>query len=227
MIRVEFETSVAGFSTVPHRANPVQNRLDVERVVSDFYAPLYRFAFALTHCETEAADLTQETFLILSKQQAQIREPEKIKSWLFTTLRREFLRGLRARALHPEVELKPEHEGRLTVDSTVLRTLDASAILDALSKLDEAYRTALELFYLGDLSYKQIAAALQVPIGTVMSRLSRGKEQLRCSLAKATAAEGARVSKAYDDRSSQDEATAHQRGSGEPGNLERSPSTSA
>jgi RNA polymerase sigma-70 factor, ECF subfamily len=71
----------------------------------------------------------------------------------------------------------------------VLRTLDASAILDALSKVDEAYRTALELFYLGDLSYKQIAAALQVPIGTVMSRLSRGKEQLRCSLAKATAAE--------------------------------------
>jgi RNA polymerase sigma-70 factor, ECF subfamily len=91
--------------------------------------------------------------------------------------------------LHPEVELKPEHEGRLTVDSTVLRTLDASAILDALSKVDEAYRTALELFYLGDLSYKHIAAAIQVPIGTVMSRLSRGKEQLRCLLAKATVAE--------------------------------------
>jgi RNA polymerase sigma-70 factor, ECF subfamily len=189
MIRVEFETSVAGFSTVSHRANPVRNRLDVERVASDFYAPLYRFALALTHSETEAADLTQETFLILSKQQAQIREAEKIKSWLFSTLRREFLRGLRARALHPEVELNPEHEERLTVDSTVLRTLDANAILDALSKVDEAYRTALELFYLGDLSYKQIAAALRVPIGTVMSRLSRGKEQLRCSLAKAKAAE--------------------------------------
>jgi hypothetical protein len=70
MIRVEFETSVAGVSTVSHGANPVQNRLDVERVVSDFYAPLYRFALALTHSETEAADLTQETFLILSKQRS-------------------------------------------------------------------------------------------------------------------------------------------------------------
>ena len=208
MIRAESETTVAGFSTVSHKANPVQNRLDVERVVSDFYAPLYRFAPALTHSETEAADLTQETFLRLSKLQAQIREAEKIKSWLFTTLRREFLRGLRARALHPEVELKPEHEERLAVDSTVLRTLDASAILDALSEVDEAYRTALELFYLGDLSYKQIAAALQVPVGTVMSRLSRGKEQLRCSLAKATAGERRSSSEANDDPSSQYEATA-------------------
>jgi len=161
-----------------------ENRLDIERIVSEFYAPVYRFALALTANEIEAADLTQEAFLILCKQHGQIREPEKIKSWLFTTLRRAFLKALRARKARPEVALKPEHQARSTVHSTVSRSLDASAILDAFCEVDENYRAVLELFYLADLSYKETAAALQLPIGTVMSRLSRGKEQLRRILLK-------------------------------------------
>jgi RNA polymerase sigma factor (sigma-70 family) len=65
----------------------------------------------------------------------------------------------------------------------VLRTIDARTALAALQMLEESYRTALELFYLGDLSYEEISATIGVPIGTVMSRLSRGKEQLRRALA--------------------------------------------
>jgi len=91
----------------------VRSELDLERIVSELYTPLYRFAFALSRNETQAADLTQETFLILAKQQAQVRDVTKIKSWLFTTLRREFLRGLRTQSTHPEVELKPEHQDDL------------------------------------------------------------------------------------------------------------------
>jgi len=163
----------------------VAGNLDLERIVTEFYTPLFRFAFGLTRNESSAADLTQETFLILTRRHAQIRDVAKIKSWLFTTLRREFLRGLRSQASHPEVELKPEHHEQLAIDPTAIRMIDAGMILDALSQLDESYRTVLELFYLGDLSYKEIAVALEIPIGTVMSRLSRGKEQLKGTLAKA------------------------------------------
>lgn len=158
--------------------------LDLETIVSELYSPLYRFAFALTRNESHAADLTQEAFLILAKQQAQVRDVTKIKSWLFTTLRREFLRGLRSQSSHPEVELKPEHQDQLVSDSPVSRVIDAATVLEALAQIEESYRMVLELFYLADLSYKEIAVSLDIPIGTVMSRLSRGKEQLRTVLAK-------------------------------------------
>jgi RNA polymerase sigma factor (sigma-70 family) len=164
----------------------VRSELDLQRIVSELYSPVYRFAFALSRNETQAADLAQETFLILAKQQAQVRDITKIKSWLFTTLRREFLRGLRSQSSHPEVELKPEHQDELVADSRVLEASDAATVIEALARVDESYRVVLELFYLADLSYKEIAATLDIPIGTVMSRLSRGKEQLRTLLAKTT-----------------------------------------
>jgi RNA polymerase sigma factor (sigma-70 family) len=162
----------------------VRADLDLETIVSELYSPLYRFAFALSRNETLAADLTQETFLILTRQQAQVRDVTKIKSWLFTTLRREFLRGLRSQSSHPEVELQPEHQDELVSDSPVSQAIDAGTVVEALAKIEESYRMVLELFYLADLSYKEIAVTLDIPIGTVMSRLSRGKEQLRTLLAK-------------------------------------------
>ena len=161
----------------------VATKIDLEAIVSEHYANLYRFGLALAKNESEAADLTQETFLILAKHREQIREPETIKSWLFTTLRREFLRKVRTHAAHPEVELKPEEHEVPAIEPSVLRTIDARTALAALQMVEESYRTTLELFYLGDLSYKEISATLGVPIGTVMSRLSRGKEQLRRALA--------------------------------------------
>jgi RNA polymerase sigma factor (sigma-70 family) len=133
--------------------------------------------------ESEAADLTQETFLILARHEKQIREPERIKAWLFTTLRREFLRKIRIQTAHPEVEFQPEKHEIRPIKSDALRTIDGRTALAALAKIEERYRSAVELFYLADLSYKEISETLGVPIGTVMSRLSRGKEQLRRLLA--------------------------------------------
>jgi RNA polymerase sigma-70 factor (ECF subfamily) len=162
-------------------------KLNLESIVSEFYAPVYRFALSLARNESEAADLTQQTFFILAQRSHQIRDFSKVKCWLFTTLRREFLRGARHQSNHPEVEFLPDHHDSPIVDSAALRLADARIVLEALKNVDETYRTALELFYLGELSYREIAGILEIPIGTVMSRLSRGKEQLKALLTTAIA----------------------------------------
>jgi RNA polymerase sigma-70 factor (ECF subfamily) len=159
-------------------------KIDLEALVSEQYAALYRFALALAKNESEAADLTQQTFLALAKHQRQIREVGKVKTWLFTTLRREFLRNVREYTAHPEVEFRLEKHGA-AIESSVGRLVDFRSVLAALKTVEESYRSTLELFYLGNLSYKEISAALGIPIGTVMSRLSRGKQELRRTLAMA------------------------------------------
>lgn len=168
---------------VRNASYPVRTELDLESIVSELYSPLYRCALGLTRNEAPAADLTQETFLILAQRHAQVREATKIKSWLFTTLRRQFLRSLRTRSCHREVELKPEHQDQLVTGPAILQAADAATVLGAFAEVDEDYRMVLELFYQADFSYKDIATTLDIPIGTVMSRLSRGKEQLRKLLA--------------------------------------------
>ena len=161
--------------------------LDLEGIVGRFYAPLYRFALSLTKSETEAADLTQQTFLILAQRSHQIRDVAKVKCWLFTTLRREFLRIVRTHLNHPNLEFQPDIHDSPSLPEDTLRALDAKTVIEALAAVEPTYRTAIELFYLSELSYKEIAEALDVPIGTVMSRLSRGKEQLKAILSDAIA----------------------------------------
>jgi RNA polymerase sigma-70 factor, ECF subfamily len=173
-----------GDSGIGHARNcksTVAKKINLQVIVSEHYAALYRFGFALAKNESDAADLTQETFLILAKRHEHIRDPEKIKCWLFTTLRREFLRRIRSHTVHPEVQSRPEEHEISTIKPSALRSIDAKLALAALEKVDESY-PCLKLFYLGDLSYKEISLTLGVPIGTVMSRLSRGKEQLRRAL---------------------------------------------
>jgi len=157
----------------------VANKINLKAIVLEHYAALYRFGFALAKNESDAADLTQETFLILAKHYEHIRDPERVKCWLFTTLRREFLRRVRTHAVHPEVQIRSDEHEIPAIKPSVFRSIDAKLALAALEKVDESYRSALKLFYLSDLSYKEISATLGVPIGTVMSRLSRGKKQLR------------------------------------------------
>lgn len=164
------------------------------QLVDAHYVPLYRFALSLTKNSSDAGDLTQQTFFIWAKKGDQLRDAGKVKSWLFTTLYREFLR-VRRRGEHVTAleDLGPVESDPPAPEVDMVTGLDSSLVVEALQEVDEVYRVPLTLFYLQELSYKQIAEMLEVPIGTVMSRLSRGKAQLRAALARKEAGSRARI----------------------------------
>ncbi len=149
-----------------------------EQAVNAHYQSLYRFAFTLTRGGEDAADLTQSAFERLLRKPGQLREPAKLKSWLFTTLYRLFLEQHRRATRFPQVELDADYE-MPAEESVPDRAIDSAAVVAALQHIDEVFRAPLVLFYLEDHSYRDIAEILGVPVGTVMSRLSRGKAQLR------------------------------------------------
>ena len=157
--------------------------LDFEKLVEDYYMPLYRFAFSLSRQESDAADLTQETFLLWASKGHQLRDPSKVKTWLFTSLYREFLGRKRQQDRFVDSENTAEVIAAQSIPASVVNRLDGDIVQRALLALEEIYRAPLTLFYLQQLSYKEIGEALEIPIGTVMSRISRGKAQLRKALA--------------------------------------------
>lgn len=157
---------------------------DFEALVSSYYVALYRFAYSLTRSEADASDLTQQTFWVWASKGHQLRDKSKVKSWLFTTLRREFLKLRRHMVQFPQVELS-EVESELPAQGPdVADVLEVGGVLKALAEVDQVYQVPLALFYVDDMSYQEIAEILGVPIGTVQSRLYRGKAQLQRLLAK-------------------------------------------
>lgn len=152
---------------------------EFEELVNHYYQPLYHFAFSLTHDQAAACDLTQQTFYIWARKGHQLREPGKVKTWLFTTLRREFLSARRHAQRFPHVSTDEPSLNLPAVTSDAARELDGQQALDLLNSLEETFRLPLMLFYLEDCSYREIAAILDIPIGTVQSRIARGKSQLQ------------------------------------------------
>jgi RNA polymerase sigma factor (sigma-70 family) len=149
-------------------------------LVDAHYQALFRFALSLTRDADHAADLVQQTFCIWAQKGNQLRDRSKAKTWLFTTLHREFLSQRRRAARFSDEEIDDDTTACVSgPESDAERQMDGQRALDLLGQLDETYRAPLVLFYLQQHSYKEIAEILGIPIGTVMSRISRGKEILR------------------------------------------------
>ncbi len=159
----------------PSKAAPA---IDFESLVEQHYRGLYQFAYNLARDETEACDLTQQTFLIWARKGHQLRDPLKVKTWLFTTLHREFLQSRRKQSRFPHYELEEVASELPVVSPAMADHLDGAAAVKSLALVNELYRAPLALFYLENYSYKEIAEILDVPVGTVQSRIARGKGQL-------------------------------------------------
>ena len=149
-----------------------------QELVNAHYQPLYRFAFSLSHSEAQAWDLTQETFRKFATKGHQLSALSKAKTWLFTTLYREFIDGHRRDARLETLD-DGEHELESVSPADQADQFDGALARQALLQIDPVFRAPLTLFYLQDLTYREIAEILKLPLGTVMSRISRGRSMLR------------------------------------------------
>ncbi|PIR01364.1 MAG: hypothetical protein COV66_01855 [Nitrospinae bacterium CG11_big_fil_rev_8_21_14_0_20_45_15] len=143
---------------------------------------IFKSACRLTGNSLEAEDFAQETFYIGIKNFYQLKEHSKCKSWLFSILRNLFLKEIERKRNRIEVDFDAVCE-RLHDSSSIEKDLIKSElkrmIKDGLAKLDERLRLPLQMFYFEDKSYKEISEDMQIPIGTVMSRIARAKIHLR------------------------------------------------
>lgn len=156
----------------------------IRRLVDDYYVSLFRYAFHLSGTRADAEDLTQEAFCQAQKCWQQLRDPKQARNWLFAILRNQYLRERRDAQ-------SARHVGLSSMPS-VVAPIDVAPDADevnllhkALADLPETYRTPIILYYFDDFTYRDIADQMGVPIGTIMSRLARGKAFLRQRLAPA------------------------------------------
>ena len=152
--------------------------LEFENLVKLYYGDLYRFGLSLTGSETDAADLAQETFYIWANKGHQLQKAASVKSWLFTTLHREFLKTCRRRNRFSNQSVDERTEDLPNVPADCAERVDSQTLLRILGEIAEDFRAPLVLYYLEDLSYNEIAETLAVPLGTVQSRIARAKIKL-------------------------------------------------
>lgn len=150
-----------------------------DAIVREYYEPLFRFALSLVHVETDAWDLTQQTFYVWATKGHQLRDVSRVKSWLFTTLHRSFLVARKRQTIFSGDTLEDVLRQLPGLYAEPSNYPDYSKVLPALAKVDDIYQVALALYYLKGCSYQGIAAILGVPLGTVKSRIARGIAQLR------------------------------------------------
>jgi RNA polymerase sigma-70 factor (ECF subfamily) len=161
-------------SDCPDNGSPSVPALPVEEHVDRLFA----YAYRLTGSVEAAEDLTQQTFLVAHQRLSQLREPDKLGSWLLKILRNAFLKTRRQPS--PVVASQLELDVADVAGGEVRETeFDEELLRGALERLPEEFRVVVLMFYFEELSYRDIAQELALPVGTVMSRLSRAKGHLR------------------------------------------------
>ena len=154
-----------------------------ERLIIEYQNALYFFIWRMVRDEDDAKDICQETFFKAYKKIKSYKEESKFSSWLFQIGYRKALdfiaRKKRQHAVLSKMETKPEMSGSekefevKEVDSLIGQIIDG---------LHHKYRTALHLFYKEEMTYREIASVMRIPMNTVKSHIFRGKEIIRDKL---------------------------------------------
>jgi RNA polymerase sigma-70 factor, ECF subfamily len=155
--------------------------MDVARLVVEHHQAIYRYAYRLTGSVHDAEDLSQQTFMVAQRKLPQLREANTARSWLFSILRNSFLRDRSRRRPVPAGNLQLNLDS-IPAEVPVIEKIDDRRLQEALNQLPEAFRIVVLMFYFENCSYIEIAQELDLPVGTVMSRLARAKRHLRTRL---------------------------------------------
>ena len=176
---------------------PHDRKVEFEEVALPYLNALFNLALSLTRNRKDAEDLVQETFLRAYRFFDSYRPGTQIKAWLFRILRNTFINRYRAARVRPEevhfdkVEMAydrmveehflREHEPA-SPEKIVMDGILDDEVRQAMVGLPEEYRVVVLMALVEEMSYREIAAALSIPLGTVMSRLHRGRKLLQASL---------------------------------------------
>ncbi len=151
---------------------------------------LYNVALKYTGNVFDAEDIVQETYLMAFNKFHQLKEPSSCKPWLLRILRNNFLKNCQKNKNQQRLsetdyieflqnQIKQKDAEEILVGKSAINMLQT-----AIDKLPLKYREVLMLYYMDDMLYKEIANILEIPMGTVMSRLTRAREGLKKSLLK-------------------------------------------
>lgn len=154
---------------------------DLRDQIIDNLPRLRRFARSLARDPHDADDLVQIAIERALARSNQFRPDSSVRSWLFGILRNAWIDEGRSRRRHQPVHA-PEEFGENVGDPAAGSQADLLCVQDALSRLPQEQRSAVSLVLIEGLSYKEAAHAMNVPIGTLTSRLARGRDALQAML---------------------------------------------
>ena len=176
---------------------PEARRKEFEEEALPHLDALFNLAISLTRSRKDAEDLVQEAYLRAFRFFDTYRSGTNIKAWLFRILRNTFINRYRAAKVRPDEvdfskiesgyeqmiqeDYRSEHS-RPTPEKVVMDGVLDHEVRDAIDALPAEYRVVVLLALVEELSYKEISAALSIPLGTVMSRLHRGRKLLQSRL---------------------------------------------